>query len=149
MLSTVLNQSSLPRHRAQHRCRQGLYPNSEFRKVFGMDVSRRKILRVRKWGWGGKQGGLSACAMGAPEKQRMGRKRMLRKGGRASRQHPEVTAGLGCSRCSSGPRPQLPPQCSDSSPVRFSHFSLCIPSWFLYFWHLENCQATLFRAGTV
>ena len=109
-LSTpVLNQSSLPRHRAQHRCRQRLYLNSGFRKVFCVEVFRRKILRVRKWGWGGKEGGLST--LGTLEKRRMGRKRMLRKGGSTKRQRPEVTAGLGCSQCSSGPRPQLPPRC--------------------------------------
>ena len=46
-----------------------------------MDVSGRKVLSVRKWGWGGRgEGGLSTCAMDAPEKRRMGRMRALRKG---------------------------------------------------------------------
>lgn len=35
------------------------------------------------------------------------------------------------------------------SPSHFSHFLVCIFNWFLYFFHLENFQATLFRAGNV
>lgn len=121
MLSTVLNQSSLPWHRAQHRCRQGLY------------LSRRKILRVRKWGWGGKQGNLSACAMGALEKRRMGRKRMLRKEGEPAGSIQRSL--LGWAAADAPPVPSLSFHLDAVTPVLFvfSHFSSAYPAGFCTF----------------